>query len=311
MSFLRCASFLLLFAVAALVAVTSSVSATARSVSFYTPFPADGAYVVDWLREAAEVAKTGGRPVANSVYYCCNVIKIQDSGVVDIFRTDSEMAAAIRPPAAAGLSVHIVMGITMKAVLSRTWRNTAALSDIANNIARNRYGGVVVDYEPDTDYTDEHAALYAEFLSALQQRVTAVAGPSASVAWCSAGWGVINPAKFGVYRGSTFNFSTSMTPTYNWPGTLAPLAEFVDAEISSLGVRRVELGLGTVLVPPYVPEWHYGWNPAALSEFLTFLTSKNATRIAWWRSDIDKSYPAKATAPWIFAQSARFLAGDV
>jgi hypothetical protein len=72
--------------------------------------------------------------------------------------------------------------------------------------------GWIVDYEPDTNYTQVHAEAYGAFLGGLASALKPV---GASLAMDIAGWGLLNTQFWPSFLNRGLVRFTSMTPTYD------------------------------------------------------------------------------------------------
>ncbi|KAA0163140.1 hypothetical protein FNF31_02963 [Cafeteria roenbergensis] len=267
---------------------------------------------------AAKGALTGA-------YLCCNLGEMQADGSVTSRKNATEVAdetEAIRAALAsvtgrADPEVWHVVGVSQQAIESRSWARSGAPGKFAELAASWHSTGLIVDYEPSTNYSQAHAEAYGRFLEglgeALRNASAAGAGGGSQremrAGMDFAGWGILDQPFWHAYAAASLGRYTSMSPTYSGADLLKDEAFAKSALAGPLPAHAVAFGLGTELdskCPP--PKWQYHWTEAPLRKFLADLASRGALSVDLWRADID-GYCAEGTAPWMLDAVRDFVSG--
>lgn len=296
---------MLVLAVLLAVAVASPVPPVGRGVRYYL-----GA---NRLLENSAFAQTSDGAV-NGAYLCCNLASVSANGTMlsNANATAlSEEASALRQifkaQSASSLAGEVwhVVGIDQEAVQNGTWRATSALTDLASAAASWGSTGLVVDYEPSTNYTMNHARAYGAFLTALG---AALRDNNLKIGMDIAGWGILNKDFWPAYPG--LDRYTSMTPTYSGANVSLDI-EFAAEAVAALPTGTPSFGVGTELLKACgTPKWDYHWTEAGLRAFVSGAAAHGAAGIDFWRADIDH-YCDNGTQPWMLQASRDFLAGKL
>lgn len=235
------------------------------------------------------------------VYGCCDLIRIDDEGNVTLKLNISADAA---PILSRGLTYHAMTTPTMNSILSGN--ALKAVPEIVSVAKEANVTGVVVDYEPNTNYGWEHEEAYMNFLRTLKQE----AGASLEVGMDVAGWGILKnlsayvPAKLDIY--------TSMYPTYFQNSALSASIgqSFVQSMLETYGTQHVAAGVGSMPVAGYeencvrMPD--YGWDQDGFENFTDSSAGQGLLEIDVWMCDINNY---GKTQPWLFEKLSEFLAG--
>eukprot|EP00039_Didymoeca_costata_P026855 m.16832 g.16832 ORF g.16832 m.16832 type:complete len:313 (+) comp5819_c0_seq1:181-1119(+) len=294
---------------------------TAKKVGFFTNFlkksgssQYDGDFVVQWLEDASTLAGHSGvflSPNQSAVYYCCNAAGIQSDGSLEtIIQPPSAYGKNLTAPLKArGVDVYFVVGLDEQCVMNECWKsNPAGLNSMISLAESQGFDGWIVDYEPTTNYTNQHAELYGRFLAALSVAMHAVGKKSG---FCASNWGIVDVNHFAQpYAQSQVDLVSNMG-SYSFPGAMAPLQNYLVNAIRHLaplgGAKAISSDVGTMMVPPYKPPINFNWQPDTLSQFLNFVASQGVEQVTAWRADVDDNYPANATQPWFFQALASFM----
>lgn len=267
---------------------------------------------------AAKGALTGA-------YLCCNLAEMQADGSVASGKNATEVAvetAAIRAALAevTGRSdpeVWHVVGVSQQAIESRSWARSGAPAKFAELAAAWHSTGLIVDYEPSTNYSQAHAEAYGHFLAALDVSLRNESGLAAGgsarremrAGMDFASWGILDEPYWHAYAAASLGRYTSMSPTYSGADLSKDEAFASSALAGPLPARQIAFGLGTELDAKCpAAKWAYHWTEAPLRKFLTDLASKGALGVDLWRADID-DYCSEGTAPWMLDAVRDFVTG--
>eukprot|EP01064_Diplonema_japonicum_P003404 TRINITY_DN1219_c0_g1_i2.p1 TRINITY_DN1219_c0_g1~~TRINITY_DN1219_c0_g1_i2.p1 ORF type:complete len:291 (+),score=77.43 TRINITY_DN1219_c0_g1_i2:49-873(+) len=208
-------------------------------------------------------------------YGCCGGAHVAANGAVTYNMPELQNQTATYK--GLGLTYHIMGSLNETGVL-----NGGVLGGVADIVAAVKASGsdgIIFDYEPKDQPTDEHAQKYANFLTAVKK----AAGTSFDVGMDVSGWGILD--KFPIYGASHLDIYTSMATTYYAKSALSPVGTaFMNNMTHYFGADQSFYGIGTWDANEATCKWHYGWNASALT---TFLDTSNATHIDLWRCDMD------------------------
>jgi len=264
---------------------------------------------VNWYLSSSETANNAALialhgDAITGAYLCCGFGGIAANGSW-ASQTTARALSEMAPITAAAREVWEVSGVAEAAVHSGAWRAggldaaAAALAPLAAAGLR----GIIVDYEPASNYTVQHAAAYGMYLGAL---AAALAPLGLAVGADIASWGILGPKFWPQYVGRGLVTLTSMTPTYN-ADNITENHVFVTQALQGLPAGSFEAGMGTVLGGGPCP-MVFGWTNATLAPFVRWMGEQGVASLAVWRCDIDRGYPAPdPTAPWFFDALAQFL----
>ena len=214
--------------------------------------------------------------------------------------------AQMAPLTSTAREVWMVSSVAEVAVLRGGWAGSlveaaAALAPLASA----GLNGLIVDYEPSSNYTIAHAEAYAAYLSAL---AAALKPLGLAVGFDIAGWGVLAQQFWPVYlRAGGISRFTSMTPTYD-ADNITLNEVFVGQALGAFG-PAFAAGVGSVLNAGAPCEWNYHWNASTFPSFVQFMGDVGVATIDVWRCDIDKRYLPDNTASWMLDALKGFLAG--
>jgi hypothetical protein len=251
---------------------------------------------------------------ANGAYICCNLASIasdgsmsSDANATSLNEESTALRQVFKTQSSSKLAGEVwhVVGVDQIAVENSTWRHTSGLTDLA--AAAKSWGstGLVVDYEPSTNYTMQHAEAYGAFLSALGDALHA---QQLLVGMDIAGWGILGLPYWSAYPG--LDRYTSMTPTYTGVNVTLDI-DFATQAVATLPKGTPAFGIGTELVSSCgTPKWDYHWTEASLRSFVAGAAAAGAAGIDFWRADIDH-YCNNGTQPWMLQASRDFLAGNL
>ena len=266
---------------------------------------------VNWYLSSSEIANNAALialhgDAITGAYLCCGFGGITANGSW-ASQTTARVLSEMAPITAGAREVWEVSGIAEAAVHSGTWAASGGLdAAVAALVPLAAAGlrGLIVDYEPASNFSGAHAAAYGAYLGAL---AAALAPLGLAVGADIASWGILSRSFWPQYTGRGLATFTSMTPTYNADNVSADRA-FVAQALQGLPAGTYEAGLGTVLGSSPCP-MVYGWTADTLAPFVRWMGEQGVASLAVWRCDIDRSYPAPdPTAPWFFAALAEFLA---
>ena len=256
---------------------------------------------VNWYTNAGRVDAnvawvTAHGTALTGLYLCCNAFSFADNGTFSGISSATVRAQTQPLYAIRNMSLMYVIGVSGAAIHSGAWETHVA----AAAIATDGFDGFIVDYEPTSNYTVQHAHAYAAFLTALGGALHA---RGKTLGFDTAGWGILD--FWSEYRSTGVDIFTSMTPTYKG-NDITESQAFVLKQISDgIPLGHIAAGIGTMLVDGEAPKWNYNWTSARLQTFTTWLSdTAHVSQIDFWRCDID-SY--QTTAPYYFAVAEAFL----
>jgi hypothetical protein len=169
-------------------------------------------------------------------YLCCNWATFLPNGS---FTSNgvSNMLSQMSVITDTNRDAWIVIGVSQQAIYSGSWKNgMAGAAATAKEIVQANgesvgpagpaelrrmispfapaalFQGWIVDYEPDSNYSMQHAEAYGNFLGALAAAIKPV---GAALAMDIAGWGVLNVDFWPAFLNRGIARFTSMTPTYD------------------------------------------------------------------------------------------------
>lgn len=261
---------------------------------------------VNWYVSEGQVANNAALVHSHGAsltgaYLCCGFGHVGADGAwTGINRTTalSQMA-----PFSNLSSLWYVVGVHNESIAAANWApGVAAAAALAAQLPG--LTGFIVDYEPVTNYTDAHAAAYADFLRAL----CAALGVSAMHCGMDiADWTILGPHYWPHYVDAGVRRFTSMTPTYDATNVTNDRA-FVQQALALLPPGSFEAGLGSVLTDAPSCPMQFGWSASTLPPFVAWMKSEDVGSLAVWRCDIDKAYPQPdPTAPFFMDALAAFL----
>lgn len=277
-------------------------------------------------RQAENIATVrAAKGALTGAYLCCNLAEMQDDGSVTSRKNATEVAAeteAIRAALAdvtrrSDPEVWHVVGVSQQAIESRSWGRSGAPAKFAELAASWHSTGLIVDYEPSTNYSQAHADAYGHFLAALDgslrnasaSRAVGSARREMRAGMDFAGWGILDQPYWHAYAAASLGRYTSMSPTYSGADVSGDEAFAKSALSGPLPAHSVAFGLGTELDTKCpTPKWEYHWTEAPLRKFLADLASKGALGVDLWRADID-GYCSEGTAPWMLDAVRDFVTG--
>ena len=122
--------------------------------------------------------------------------------------TDQQISERVQPYLDLGVTVHVSMDLTTSSVLDGSaHRGIAAAVAVT---VRHNLTGLMVDYEPRTDYTLQHQRAYANLLRALASELHAV---GRQLDMCVSDWSILT--NFSLYSATGVDRMMSMGSTYS------------------------------------------------------------------------------------------------
>jgi hypothetical protein len=275
---------------------------------------------VNWYVSSGQVADNDAlvrdhRDSITGAYLCCGFGSFGANG--SWHSMPSAVALAQMAPfttASPPLDAWMVSGISLDAVFSGAWAEPGGIDAAVAALTPLKAGGlrgVIIDYEPVTNYTEDHARRFGAFLAGL---IKALAPLSLEVGVDIADWTILSPRYWPFYASTGVTRFTSMTPTYN-AQNLTHNRAFVGEALAQLPAASYAAGIGSTLANPDNAQcvragMDFSWTETAFLGFVDFLGTSGVDTVDVWRCDIDEPYPAPdPTAPWVFAGLANFLAG--
>lgn len=244
-------------------------------------------------------------------YLCCNWATFLPNGS---FTSNgvSNMLSQMSVITDTNRDAWIVIGVSQQAIYSGSWKNgMAGAAATAKEIvqANALFQGWIVDYEPDSNYSMQHAEAYGNFLGALAAAIKPV---GAALAMDIAGWGVLNVDFWPAFLNRGIARFTSMTPTYDG-SNITENEVFVREALSRLPPGTYAAGLSSQVSDPTAKcaEGDSHWNSTNMPAFVQWMAQEGVDFVDVWRSDIDCPYDkngqADSTEDWFLTAVEEFL----
>ena len=234
---------------------------------------------IRWYSPALNMTDVAAnRDIFDGINYCCGIFSIHDGGKIST-KNATEVKQLTQEFHKLGIEVFLVGGPDGDAILN----GQASLASEAVVKYVNEVGadGMIVDYEPSSNYTTHHAELYNSFLKSLKTAATA-SGTKVQVGMDVAGWGILD--NFDVYKTSEIDIYTSMTPTYNYQSAVDEKGQQFVSDMSKTYGAAGRFGIGSSATMRSGKHCTYNWTGDNLYPWLTGLPMP---AIDIWRCDID------------------------
>eukprot|EP01060_Flectonema_neradi_P029533 TRINITY_DN4101_c0_g1_i2.p1 TRINITY_DN4101_c0_g1~~TRINITY_DN4101_c0_g1_i2.p1 ORF type:complete len:291 (+),score=54.33 TRINITY_DN4101_c0_g1_i2:43-915(+) len=210
-----------------------------------------------------------------------NVSKNGSTAVVEGHNLKNEAAI----PLAKGLEYHALLNVDQEAIQSgaaaKQCSEAIELADNAN------ITGLLVDYEPTTNFTMKHTEAYAGYLRCLK---TAGNKKNLQISMVVSDWGIIQ--SLDTYAELNLDSYTSTSPTRQAAQANSDIGtKFVENMIAAFGAKRTFVGIGTVDTPRASCSKNYGWSKDSLEKFLNTSSKAGVAHIDVFRCDIQKYSP--------------------
>jgi hypothetical protein len=229
---------------------------------------------------------------------CCGLASVAADGSVSLKFPAATVLNQTSALSRLGVPSLLVIGIADGAITSGAW--SVSVVPLVQFAHASGSVGLVVDYEPVSNYTLQHAEAYAAFLQSL---ALALHADGLQLGFDCADWGILD--FWTAFLGKGIDIFVSMSPTYSGKDVAAD-RQFVQNMITAgVSTDSISIGLGTMLKPSCTGYDNYDWTQATLAPFLDFLQSSSVHSISFWRSDIDDYC---GTAPWMVDLAASFVA---
>jgi hypothetical protein len=246
---------------------------------------------LDFVRKHGAINET-----ITGVLPCCNIASIDANGTFVVHR---DITSVVQGYKRYNLTVDPVASVpellTIKDLESAK-KGIPAMVSWAKAIGAD---GVLIDYEPSSNYTAAHAQHYADFLAELDAELLKV-GKGASCDLAS--WGILD--KYSTFCGKLSSVTTMST----WyQGNNLTLLEEDTLQIVAAGcaASTVHVGISDQCKQPKYPSSTCAWTPAKLDSWVTFLLKHGIAGLDTWTPDSPANTPG-----WYFAAFQRFLRGS-
>ena len=200
-----------------------------------------------------------------------------------------DVASSLLSFVARSLTVSVALGLNQSAVESgaalKAVDAAAAAADAANLTS------LMIDYEPASNYTHEHAEAYAAFVSSL---ASALHARGRTLDICVSSWNILT--EFGLYAKNGVDGMMSMASTY-FGTNVSSNEEWVRKELAD-GVSLAQLRVGIGSTNAIFSKWDYNWTESRLTAFVGWLEAQGVLHIDLWRTDIDGVNATNGTAAW-------------
>ena len=282
---------LLLLLLAVLLAASGArrAAATAAGERWHQEAEAKQAKRVRWylnfgLVEANLAFHAEHRDIVAGGLLCCHgfAFDLSDAGKTR-FRVGDAVPAQVESYQQGGLEdLWVVTGISAEAIAAG--RHEAAAAEAAAAVRELNVTGIVMDYEPTTNYTRAHVDAYAAFLDALAK---AVRGQGGKLGMDVSSWGILQ--YYGSYAGvdGGLDLYTSMGSTYSGQDVAGNEKRVRAMLDQGLPLATLGIGIGSVVENQTHAMKDYGWDPAKLGDFLAFLDVAGVREVDVWPADLD------------------------
>lgn len=218
--------------------------------------------------------------------------------------TDAQIAERVQPYIALGVTVHVALDLTTSSVLSGTAHQGVAAA-VATAV-RHNLSGLMIDYEPRTNYTTAHEQAYASLITAFR---VALHAHGLTIDICVSDWSILGADSFGLYARTGLDRMMSMASTYSGLN-VSHNQEYVRLEqAAGVSSSQLAVGVGSVSSTPHPSDPGYNWTEAALAAFVQWCEDRGVQSIDLWRADLNTLNPVDGTAPWVYKILANFLSG--
>lgn len=220
--------------------------------------------------------------VVSGVLLCCNLATLSPNEGF----TGKDLRSQVQAYKQENLTVHLV--VALHPTEETLWGLRAlkgAIPKLADWVNAQDADGVVIDYEPSRNYTDEHVKGYTEFLTTLSQKVQA---QSQKVGCDLAGWGILD--RWSAFAATPVDFVTTMSPWYQgFGGNITELKQKTEVMIApgAFPPHRVHLGLSNQCQRKPTCDW----TETELSAWVDYLKDKGFAGIDVWTPDSPQNPP--------------------
>lgn len=241
---------------------------------------------VNWYLSSSEIennaALIADHPdVITGGYLCCHYGGITANGSWSSIPT-AEALAQMKPLTAAGREVWEVSNIAEAAVHSGAWARGLNDAVVAlTPLAQAGLSGIIIDYEPDDNYTVPHALAFAEYLGALVARLAPL---RLAVGVDIADWSILAPHYWPFYLNHGIARFTSMSPTYDATNVTEDRL-FVSQALAVFPNGSYAAGVGSVLTDNaecVASKMDFNWTAETFAPFVQFMSNTGVQTIDVW-----------------------------
>eukprot|EP00948_MAST-09A_sp_MAST-9A-sp1_P002648 g2648.t1 len=238
------------------------------------------------------------RDCLTGVYFYYGGIGMDES--LNVTFPEEEINAVVTPFVSLNLTASAVFGVPQSVIEGRKW-NQELLNSVAEKATRSGLYSLMLDYEPKSNYSIEHAKAYADFVRAF---ATATHSQGMSLDMCVSGWGILT--YYDMYRETNVDAMMTMGATY-FGNNITANEGWVTKEINQ-GVSKKQLRTGIGSENSISMKWPYNWTEVEFNKFFDFLEDNDVRAVDLWRSDIDTLNATNGTASWMTDRIRKFLA---
>ena len=246
--------------------------------------------------------------VISGAYLCCGFFSFAANGAFSLRYMQSESLLQIKVFTTKNLTsmeTWAVGNVATSAIGNKTWTlGLAAAKATSLILLQAGLTGIIVDYEPTTNFTQAHAQAFGDFLGALSAAVSPL-----SVGIDIAGWGILSSTFWPNYINRGLSRFTSMSSTY-YASNITANQLFVQSALSRLPAGSYAAGIGSVVTTPTCLGGNYLWTNLTFPPFVDFLITQGVNFIDIWRCDLDTGYDTTTsdiTAPFFLNALSGFL----
>lgn len=199
-------------------------------------------------------------------------------------------------------SAYLTVGVALAIEQTAVESGSALLAVNATAAAAAAAGvnSLIIDYEPRSHITLEHARAYATLIAVLADELHR-RGPTLEI--CVSSWSILT--QFGLYAATGVDGMMSMASTY-FGTNLSRNEDWVQRELRS-GVSLQQLRVGIGSTNHIHQKWNYNWTEARLRAFVDWLIARRIRHLDVWRTDIDALNATNGTEPWVYDTVRHFL----
>ena len=228
------------------------------------------------------------------------------NGVIHVFKNGSTAEAEghnikneAAPTLAHGLEYHAVLNVDQDAI--QTGAAAKQCSEAINLANDANITGLLVDYEPTTNFTLKHTEAYIGYLRCLK---TEGNKKNLQISMVVSDWGIIQ--NLNAYAALNLDSYTSTSPTRQAAQANSDVGKkFVENMDAAFGSKRAFIGIGSVSSDRSSCSKNYGWTKSSLSKFLNSSSKSGIQHVDIFRCDIEKY---SAVNPFFFTDLSAWLA---
>eukprot|EP00041_Stephanoeca_diplocostata_P024513 m.623192 g.623192 ORF g.623192 m.623192 type:complete len:310 (-) comp22544_c1_seq5:1480-2409(-) len=272
-----------------------------------------GSYTSAFVKEN-KIFLDKNHDVVSGILHCCRGIQMMSNGSISHEESDGPFFRNLTSFEVDGGYYPVLVPISPNTDALLANVASHGIATLVHMASSNRFDGYVVDYEPHSNLTQEHARAFTDFLTQFRMSLHA---QQKTLAVCVSDWGIIGPNYYSLLATSGANYFLSMGSTYK----RSLMNKFnVQQMLKSFPLESIGIGIGT-MVPS---ECHcvygnagnctedYDWTETTLKAFLSWIQEQGIGSVAVWRADIYPAYcDPSGIEPWFVGAVRSFLEGTL